>query len=155
MKTIYRCHFGLLSRYPLHKKCYFKHLKNEKLILLLNMSKSLFGNIACHPTITTRKHAISGAPKMLSVAHGGCATVSSPLKCVFCGACLGAPQKAQVSVAHCTWCATEIFQWRISLVCATEINAPQKQKYMRHRIIYRYSEIAAACCINTGLLQEI
>ena len=25
----------------------------------------------------------------------------------------------------------------------------------RHRIIYRYSEIAAACCINTGILQEI
>ena len=34
-------------------------------------------------------------------------------------------------------------------------SAPQKQKYMRHRIIYRYSEIAAACCINTGILQEI
>ena len=59
--------------------------------------------------VTTRKQAISGAPKRLSVAHGGCATVSSPLKCVFCGACLGAPQKAQVSVAHCTGCATEIF----------------------------------------------
>jgi hypothetical protein len=58
-------------------------------------------------------------------------------------------------MAHSTGCATEIFQWRISLVCATEINAPQKQKYMRHRIIYRYSEIAAACCINTGILQEI
>ena len=105
--------------------------------------------------ITTRKQAISGAPKMLSVAHGVCATVSSPLKCVFCGAPRYAPQKAQVSVAHCTACATEKFQWRIALACATEMHAPQKQKCMRHRIICRYSEIAAACCINTGILQEI
>ena len=53
VKTIYRCHFGWLSRYPLHKKCYFKHLKNEKWVFLWNMSKSLFSNIACHPTMNT------------------------------------------------------------------------------------------------------
>ena len=130
--------------------CAFFWLMPWRLIQFLQ----LYYEFVWHPSFhTTRKQAISGAPKRLSVAHGGCATVSSPLKCVFCGACLGAPQKAQVSVAHCTGCATEIFQWRISLVCATEtkIHAPQNNLQVfwncccllyKYRYIYRiYTDI--------------
>ena len=74
----------------------------------------------------------------LSVAHpgnGGCATEVSPLKYNSVAHLRSAPQKYQNSVAHQQRCATEIFLWRISHQCATELYAPQKNKKMRHRII--------------------
>ena len=45
--------FWMTFSVPLHKKCYFKHLKNEKWIFLWNMSKNLFGNIVCHLIMNT------------------------------------------------------------------------------------------------------
>ena len=113
-------------------------------------------SLTCGPRarLTSRKTAISGAPKSAicgawAVCHRYLAT-----KIYFCGARAHAPQKYPDSVAHQKACATEILSvahvpsMRHRIACATEKN-------MRHRIIYRYSRFADAYCINTGILQEI
>ena len=51
-------------------------------------------------TSTTRKLAISGAPKTNSVAHGRCATEFSPLNYFSMAHGLGAPQNSHIFVVH-------------------------------------------------------
>ena len=96
------------------------------------------------------------------VAHGGCAIECLPLFFSY-GARAHAPQKDQDSMAHLSPCATELFQWRISLACATEMHAPQKKIHAPQNnlqvfwnccyLLYKYRYITGNTGIYTGFIQ--